>query len=552
MTGIAGFDGVEFLSRSQNRVRILQTLRTDGPLGQPDLRERLDAPQSTLQRNLRRLEDRKWVRKEGTEYQITSLGELIITNFADLLVIMQLESRLEEFLRWIPLSAFDLDLRHLADAEITLSTPEHPYAPVNKHIDALRSAGTYRALLPRVNRQALEMGLSRMMRDETRGNEVILTRDVVERLRSDPYDEKSFEEMVATGLVDVYMYDGEFPFYLGLVDDTVQIGVEDADGVQRAMLESDAEAVTRWAEELYREYKWNALKVSEDSAIDLSVYAPMKHTEIVWISPTGVEESLLTLVERVTQHADPRNGFRIADIGCGTGTLTVALAEEYPDASVLAVDSARTAADRTAARADAYDNVDVVNGTPESLRAGAVDFLYAVNMVSDTHDPRATMTQLYDVLTEGGRAVVTLPRGGAEDLFVAPARNDDDITFDVTPTGRRIENERFTVEVESNGGMTHLRLDVAVPESGGATSSIRAEQTTIERGAFRNICREVGFTVHDEEELVCDPSGIPHMMDILGYTEAADRWQGMVDDFERAPESVSDRLPRVDFYLLRK
>lgn len=37
--------------------------------------------------------------------------------------------------------------------------------------------------------------------------------------------------MVETGRLSACVYDGALPYYLGVVNDTVQIGVEDEDGM---------------------------------------------------------------------------------------------------------------------------------------------------------------------------------------------------------------------------------------------------------------------------------------------------------------------------------
>lgn len=246
--------GVEFLTRSHNRVRVLDMLHEAGRLDKHTITDRLDASRTTVKRNLDSLVDRGWVREVASEYVITAPGALIAEDFLGLLESIRTAERLAPVMKWTPEPTFEFDLRELADARITLSEPNDPYAPVNRCAEAMESAASYRVLLPAVARPAIEEMHDGLLRGEARG-ELVFGKAVARAVESNARYERLCEEMAETGRLSAYVYDGSLPYYLGVVDETVQVGVEDEDGMQRALVESDAPAVRRWATNTYEEYR---------------------------------------------------------------------------------------------------------------------------------------------------------------------------------------------------------------------------------------------------------------------------------------------------------
>lgn len=545
-------ESIEFLVNSPTRVRILDELRREGRVSRDDLKTRLDASRSTLQRNLGQLEQRNWIARFRSEYRITPLGRMVGESLSTLIDTMELNDKLAPFLEWIPPEQFDIDLGYLRDATVTVSHPTDPYAPVNRHMQALQNAGRYTALLPSVSQQGISLGRQRMVEGAASKSELVIEREVAETLQATPQYRQMFEEMVETGLIDVYVYDGQLPFYLGIVDDLVQVGAEDDNGLQRALLESTDPNVLRWARQKYLAVKGQATRVSRDQEIDLDAFVP-RHAEFAWITPTGVEASLNSLVELFGDRIDRGGpGVRVADVGCGTGRLTAALADAYPAATVVGVDPAEPATVVSRERTRRFDNVEVVRGTVDALSPGGADYLYAINMVNDTPDPRQTVERLYDSLAAGGAAVVTVPHGGAEELFVAPARVAEGVDVVERDGMTVIASERFTAEVTQLGGMTHLRVTATIDDTPDGPRRLETEQLTVAPETFVRFARETGFDVHPEGTLACDPSGLPKLLGLLGYDEEANRWAQFVEAYRENPSSVADMLPTVSLYLLEK
>ena len=107
-------------------------------------------------------------------------------------------------------------------------------------------------------------------------------------------------------------------------------------------------------------------------------------------------------------------GSRVADIGCGMGFFTVALAQlAGPSGQVQAVDrqpqQLRTA-ERRCRRAGVADRVRFIEATADSLGlAGPVDFILAFWMVHEVGDLDGFFEQLRAATEPGARVLVAEP-----------------------------------------------------------------------------------------------------------------------------------------------
>jgi len=250
----ATIDEIAFLSRSLTRVRILDLLRGAGRLDERELRTRLDASRTTIGRNVAALCERGLLANGEGEYTLTRAGETIAADLFDLVGTVEVTRRLEPLLRWLPDGALDVDLRQLADAKVILAEEANPYAPVNRHVEALKRAEDVRLFVGVAGQHAWEIAKRRVV-EENATHEYVVGSGVVETLRSDPNYATPCEAMRETDRFDLSVYDGEVPYYLGLLDDTVQIGVEDDEGMPRALLETDVEGIGKWATDTYAGYR---------------------------------------------------------------------------------------------------------------------------------------------------------------------------------------------------------------------------------------------------------------------------------------------------------
>lgn len=248
---------ISFLVRSEARISVLKRLRESGPTTQRALRSALEESRSTVARSLSALEDRGWIEREGSEYRLTPIGELVIEGFADFAETVRATDELSAFLSWFPLSEYDLELDQLRDAEITAHSPGDPYKPGRTQTDFLRSTSRFRGLLPSIELEGSKLVHERVVNGELDAE--IIVSPSVERTLGTGQFAPLYREQLQTGRLTLLVSDEPLPFYLGIDDEeTVQIGVEDDDGFPRALLESSEPSLAAWATDLYREYRATA------------------------------------------------------------------------------------------------------------------------------------------------------------------------------------------------------------------------------------------------------------------------------------------------------
>ncbi|ELZ23340.1 hypothetical protein C477_02294 [Haloterrigena salina JCM 13891] len=210
-TDAESVDVVNFLTQSPVRVAILQRLRETDRLTKAELREEADASRVTVQRNLDALEGRELIRCRVREYEIRPLGEVVA----------------EEL-----------------DRPVRARQPPHrgdgARRPISVSAPGDRIAGADGR--PRARRRARQ------------SQEVVHSATLESTLRSEPEYRELVAEIRAHEACTMRVADRELTYYLGLFDDVVQIGVEDDDGIPRALVETDAAEIRAWAAETYERH----------------------------------------------------------------------------------------------------------------------------------------------------------------------------------------------------------------------------------------------------------------------------------------------------------
>jgi predicted transcriptional regulator len=248
-------DEIGFLTASETRASVLSVLVESGPQTKAQLREQFGVSRTTLMRNLDKLEDRGWICEDTSNvYRLTQSGELVANALMECAETVETAYELQSFLRWTDPSEFDLDPELLADAEITVAEPPNPYAPLDEHVRTLREAESFRGCLSVIGRDALETVHDRIEEIEEPW-ELVITEDVLEMLQSDPSYNGGFEALRAQGGIEIYVHEEEIPFFVGLFDDVVQIGVENDQGVPQALVSVDNKRVRDWAQEYYSRFR---------------------------------------------------------------------------------------------------------------------------------------------------------------------------------------------------------------------------------------------------------------------------------------------------------
>lgn len=254
----------EICSVVLQRWDVIDSLR-EGPKDKRVLVGDVDCSRSTVDRALRDLESMGVVEYRDGEHAVTPLGDTIAGGLEEVMEAVEIRLELEPFLEWVPAEEFDLDVGGLSEAELWVPEPGDPWAMVNRHVAALGEATDIRCVLPLTGLHAYE-AIHEQVVDGGGRAELIVTPDVARTFRTDPAYADMTAELATTGRFRVFRYDGPIPYFVGLLDDTVQIGADEA-GEPRALLETSDPNARRWAETEIEEYRRGAtpIDLSADS-----------------------------------------------------------------------------------------------------------------------------------------------------------------------------------------------------------------------------------------------------------------------------------------------
>lgn len=250
-------DGIAFLARSENRVRVLRTVAAE-PRRRHELREELAISRTTLGRVLNEFERRGLIRSTERGYITTPAADSILAKFNPLLETMEGVQTLGEAIDWLPPPACSLDVRHFRDADITTSTASNPAESFDRGFELIRAADTYRGLTSTAIPRYVRVLRDRLSTGRLDAEGVIETR-FLETLSDDPARAEPWYAFAEAGAT--WLYEDRVPINMHIVDDTVLIwlGERDENGIEiHGLLESENEAVVSWAESLYEDYRSNS------------------------------------------------------------------------------------------------------------------------------------------------------------------------------------------------------------------------------------------------------------------------------------------------------
>ncbi|MDS0474770.1 transcriptional regulator [Natrinema sp. 1APR25-10V2] len=259
--GRDAIETLEFVTRSPCRIRILETLRDGDPVSRDTLQDEVDVVRTTLQRNLTGLIERGLIRERDRRYEITPAGSLAAAGVSTALERVGAADRLRPVLERLPATEFGFDIERLVDATVIEATTANPYAPVNYHADSLTDVDHVRMLLPATGANSLES--SRGSIDAGATFDVIATTSVAETLQTEPSVADEFATIADDDGVSLSVVEDEISFFLGVIDDAVQIGVHNDSGMPTALLETTDDDVREWAIDRFEAIKRRSTPIGD-------------------------------------------------------------------------------------------------------------------------------------------------------------------------------------------------------------------------------------------------------------------------------------------------
>lgn len=261
---IEALEDIEYLSRSPNRVKILDTL-TNGPYSRRNLADLTDVSRTTLDRIVNELEERGWVQRTNNgNYVGTPVGTHLMAQVRPFIDSVQAIRRLDEAVAWIPTDELSIGLHHFSDASVLRPEQDDPMETVDYFTDLIRETTEFRVL----THLAPPGPLARAMRDRIISGELnaeyVVTNELIEYLYDQPERRERWRDILNGGGTLVRIQ-GPIPCNLWIFDDNVLIKksgpepIEDSYGVP---ILSTNETVRSWAHNLVDTQQANATHVN--------------------------------------------------------------------------------------------------------------------------------------------------------------------------------------------------------------------------------------------------------------------------------------------------
>lgn len=114
------------------------------------------------------------------------------------------------------------------------------------------------------------------------------------------------------------------------------------------------------------------------------------------------------LVERLT------DGIRVADVGCGSGTAAILMADTYPETTVLGFDVSEEALSIARSRANSTNNVTFETYSAEGIPLEPpFDLITAFDVIHDLADPLAGLERIREALADDGQFLLMEPNASS-------------------------------------------------------------------------------------------------------------------------------------------
>ena len=245
-TSSSRLNDIEFLTRSSNRLDVLEAIR-DTPRSRRELRDDTTFSRVTLSRILNDLTERGWVVPRNGRYEITPEGAIVVTEVRRLFRNLDAADALGETLAWLPTSQFDFELGRLADAEVLIPEGYDLTGQIRWVARRVRNGGHIRSVGTWVAAEILEVFVELTSTGNCR-LECVVEASVLDHVQEDAELQQLVGSLLESDQVRLYQYDGtEAKTTMSVFPDGVLLcGRRDAQSFPQAVGSTD-DTVVAWA-----------------------------------------------------------------------------------------------------------------------------------------------------------------------------------------------------------------------------------------------------------------------------------------------------------------
>lgn len=259
-------EDVAYLTRSDHRVLALGAV-AERPRSRSALRDITGASASTVSRMVREFENRRWLVRNGQQYEATELGAFVASGVEELLERLDTERRLRDVWEYLPTEVDGFTIEMVSDAVVTTAEANDPYRPINRFVSLLRDTDRFRFV-------GSDLALLEPCKDEFRQRVLdgmhteIIDPPTVARHVLSTYPEHCTPAL-ETGNLTVLLHEDLPPCGVSLFDRRIGISCYDpANGTVRAFVDTDAPEAREWAESTYASYRRDARRLALETAVE--------------------------------------------------------------------------------------------------------------------------------------------------------------------------------------------------------------------------------------------------------------------------------------------
>lgn len=240
-------EALDFLFSAQGRYPLLLILRNRNR-SVSELNEALNSSKATLNRDLRRLESRNWIKRTGNKCTLTPVGKRIVEELTGTVTEINRIEQINTLLDVLPTEFATKSW--IFEAEVVISDDYNPYRPLERFFSTLRNTDTVRTIAPYSSGLYDEKYIEFIRCNDT-NSEVILCDRIIQNF--DKTDADYLAELKKDTTTTLYVTDKAIQYGLSIHDDQAIIGGYNQLGQLQALgIVTNADAVT-WAKEKFAE-----------------------------------------------------------------------------------------------------------------------------------------------------------------------------------------------------------------------------------------------------------------------------------------------------------
>ena len=260
------FELVSYLTGSERRMTMLFVLAEE-PITRQQLHGKTGIQRASIEKILAEFQQRNLATDDGHLFTATALGRHVAGELRSSIESIEAMRVIEPLRAWLPVEEIGLPVRRLDPTDVYHASPEDTEEMLEQAQALVAEATRMRSLVHFMVPPCLDAAW-RSATDGRQTLEGITTTEVLEGVNADQTQARQVRDLFMSQHAEGFVYDGEIPQEVLILDTTVFLPVLDDEGRCHGYIESEDVVIREWAEELIDSYK----RIAEP--VEANVIAP--------------------------------------------------------------------------------------------------------------------------------------------------------------------------------------------------------------------------------------------------------------------------------------